>query len=362
MAHALDYAKASEILKQEFEQAENAFRDKQVPSVSEEIAAATPSLFESSTQAYREVLIGCALARILDDEIDVRLPYASQGEYAFNGRSLDEKVVNPFLQDRGIPCSKGPYLNVFRRSVRYMPETAEGVRDKKGFASLLVYINELMNGDREFARHCLFYMLFNFILLREKSTIALRKVARLSLEQYKILIEGLLGTPSGGQMPVLIAVGMLQTLNDCYSLGWDIEWQGINVADAASGAGGDITVKRNNATVLTFEVTERPISRDRVVSTFNTKVSPNGLDDYVFFYTVTEPTVEARDQAKKYFAQGHDINFIAVGDWVATAMVTLGPKCRALFTTKVVNLLAEKGISAMLKQAWNDQVSAVAGN
>jgi len=48
-------------------------------------------------------LIGCALARLHDDEIDITKPYMNQGDDAFNGRTLDERVVNPFLQENEIP-------------------------------------------------------------------------------------------------------------------------------------------------------------------------------------------------------------------------------------------------------------------
>jgi hypothetical protein len=82
-------------------------------------------------------------------------------------------------------------------------------------------------------------------------------------------------------MPVLLSVAMLRTINECFGLGLDIEYQGINVADAASGAGGDITAKKDGTVLLTIEITERSISRGRVVSTFNTKISPNKLDDYL---------------------------------------------------------------------------------
>jgi hypothetical protein len=160
-------------------------------------------------------------------------------------------------------------------------------------------------------------------------------------------------------MPVLLSVAMLRTINECFGLGLDIEYQGINVADAASGAGGDITAKKDGTVLLTIEITERSISRGRVVSTFNTKISPNKLDDYLFFYTIAEPAKEAIIAARKYFAQGHDINFVSVRDWAITTMTTIGPKCRSQFTSNCVELLRAKGIPSAMKLTWNEQVSAI---
>mgnify|MGYP007099441666 CR=1 FL=1 len=63
------------------------------------------AVFYSQTQSYREVLLGCALIRLLDKGVNIRLPYIKHGKGAFNGRTLDEKVINPFLQDKLILCA-----------------------------------------------------------------------------------------------------------------------------------------------------------------------------------------------------------------------------------------------------------------
>lgn len=284
----------------------------------------------------------------------------NQGTNAFNGRTLDEKVVNPFLQEKSIPCSKGPYLSALRRNIRFEKETAKGLRDKEAFYAFLKFVDALAAANRRKAKTYLRYLMLAFVRLRESANIPIRKIGRLSLEQYGEIIDGLLATPSGGLLPVILAVAMFQTIKDCYALKWKIEWQGINVADSAAGVGGDITVKRGNEIVLVVEVTERPISRERVVSTFNTKISPSGLDDYLFFYTAVPPNPDARDAAKKYFAQGHDINFVPVRDWIMTTLTSIGPKCRAKYTANLLALLSRKEVPATIKQNWNDQIAIVA--
>jgi hypothetical protein len=360
VGRAINYVAARQLLAETFTQAEAYFRDNTELEIPSTIVEAIERLFTSSTQAYREALIGCALARILDPAIDIRLPYMNQGENAFNGRTLDESVVNPFLQEKAIPCSKAPYLSALRRNIRLESDTAKGLRDKEAFYAMLRFIDELMTANHETAKSYLLFLMRAFVRLRDASNIPLRKIARLSLDQFSTLINGLLSTPSGGLMPVLLAVAMFQTIKGCYGLNWEIRWQGINVADSASGVGGDITVLRDGEIVLVVEVTERPIKRERVVSTFNTKISPSGLDDYLFFYSANPPTDDARTAAQKYFAQGHDINFVSVRDWIVTTMTTIGPKCRAMFTSNVLGLFAGKGTPAAIKQTWNDQVAAVA--
>ena len=93
----VDYDKAARLLAGLFATAEEAFRKKKEPPAAASIRQAGGALFSSATQSYREVLLGCCLARILDASINIRHPYVSQGDDAFNGRTRDERVVNPFL-------------------------------------------------------------------------------------------------------------------------------------------------------------------------------------------------------------------------------------------------------------------------
>jgi hypothetical protein len=149
---------------------------------------------------------------------------------------------------------------------------------------------------------------------------------------------------------------MVQVIQDCFALDWTIEWQGINVADHASGAGGDVTVRKNGILHFAIEVTERPIDRSRVVSTFNTKISPGEISDYMFIFTSNQPSPDAKQYAGILFNQGHDVNFVEIKPWLINNLATLGANCRALFTKKFLELLGNKDVPATLKVRWNDLV------
>lgn len=358
---ALDYDQAAALLKELFAEAEHHFQSKTVPLANSATMKTADILFASNTQSYREVLLGCGLARMMDRSINIRHPYMNQGDDAFNGRTLDERIVNPFLHDRIIPCSKGPYLASFRRSVEFVPETAKGLRDKEGYAALLDYIAALEKADAGQARQLVLYLLYRFVILRDASNIPLSRIHRLSLEQYETLIGKLLQAQSGGLIPVLLTVTMLQTIKACFGLSWKIEWQGINVADKASGAGGDITVTQDGNTVLAIEVTERPIEKARVVSTFSTKIVRAGIADYLFVYARSSPTDEAREAARTYFSQGHEINFLQVQEWIVNNLGTIGARCRAIFTQEILNMLDSKEVPAAVKVTWNDVLRETIG-
>lgn len=72
-------------------------------------------------------------------------------------------------------------------------------------------------------------------------------------------------------------------MKHAFALDWEIQHQGINVADAASEEPGDIKISRSGKTFLAAEVTLRVVDKARVVSTFTTKIVPAGVEDYIFF-------------------------------------------------------------------------------
>lgn len=354
----LDYDSARQLLTVSFTDAEARLLQKSASSISQEISAACEMLFRSKTQAYREVLLGCVIARIQDKSINIRQPYVNQGPNAFNGRTLDERVINPFLQNNSIPSSRGPYLNVFRRAVQFDSATRGGLRDKHAYDAFLTMITYLESVIQDSELHeFLIYLLYKFAELREEASIPLSRLQRISLEQYDILISGLLSTPSGGRLPMLLVIAMLTAIKECFHLNWNITYQGINVADAAAGAGGDITIIDNDQILMAAEVTERVVDRSRVVSTFMTKISPAGIEDYLFFVKPSGFTQEARKQAHQYFVQGHEVNFLEIKTWILVALATVGKKGRDIFNKTLVTLLDAQDIPKTLKVNWNEQIS-----
>src|SRR5688572_6476996 len=150
----IDYEAARQLLEETFLESEDDLLRLTVPLVPASLNRPFETIFSSGTQAFREALVGCVIARIQDKSINIRLPYIKQGANAYNGRTLDEKVVNPFLQSHRIPCSKGPFLSAFRRGIQFDEATDRGIRDTKGyyaFLALVAYLEET-DSDQELAQ------------------------------------------------------------------------------------------------------------------------------------------------------------------------------------------------------------------
>lgn len=140
---------------------------------------------------------------------------------------------------------------------------------------------------------------------------------------------------------------------------WDIDYQGINVADSQSGVGGDITITQNDRIVFAAEVTERPLELSRVVSTFNTKIAPLGIENYLFFIRPEKLSEEARQQGRQYFAQGHEMNFLEIKTWVLMSLASMGKRGREMFNSHLLALIGNASIPRALKVAWNDSITAI---
>lgn len=356
----INFDEARNLLTESLKKAERAFLDGQdLPLPDDAQKEAFDTVFSSNTQAYREVLLGCLVARLLDNGIDIHLPYSNQGETAFNGRSLDENVINPFLCQKRIQCSRGPYLSCFRRSITYTKETAAGLRDKAGYKALLILIDVAADAQEPgTVSQLLNYAMLMFVRLREESAIQLTRIKRISLEQCDSLINHLLNTQSGGRFPVLVVAATLGALKEVYELPWQIDCQGINVADKPSGAGGDITVRKNGNIILAAEITERVVDQSRVVATFNNKIAVAGIEDYLFFTTSTQ-NAAALNQTRQYFSQGHEINFVDIKQWVVMVLAIMGKPGRQIFFDGLVNSIDGDSIPVQMKAAWNEALECI---
>ena len=184
--------------------------------------------------------------------------------------------------------------------------------------------------------------------------------ARLSFEQFDTLISGLLATPSGGRLPVFLVVAAFRKVKTFFGLhDWSIAWQEINAADTASGASGDITINNQGQTLMAVEVTERSVDKSRVVATFNTKIAPGGIEDYLFCLKTPVTSSEAKEQARQYFAQGHEVNFVEIKNWILMLLATTGKKGRAIFTRELIALLEEPNTPQIIKVVWNKQLGQI---
>jgi hypothetical protein len=69
----IDYPAARQLLEEALIGAEADLLQEEAPQASAEVREACTVIFESNTQAYRETLLGCTIARIQDKRVDIRI-------------------------------------------------------------------------------------------------------------------------------------------------------------------------------------------------------------------------------------------------------------------------------------------------
>ena len=146
----MDYERAAKRLQVALERAQEHVLAETRPAVSAVLSRHLDALFEpKTTQAFREALVGCVLARLDDPRIDARSPSTKHGEHSYSGRMLDERVVNPVLIEWRVPVSKAPFLSSLRRSVRFTEEMRKGIRDQKTFTAFLAVVTLINRAEPE---------------------------------------------------------------------------------------------------------------------------------------------------------------------------------------------------------------------
>jgi hypothetical protein len=202
-------------------------------------------------------------------------------------------------------------------------------------------------------------ILSRFITLRDASRIPLARINRFSVEQYRLLLEEMVSTRSGGLFPLLAVVALYRALVGKYAQECDVDYQGINVADSATGAKGDVTIREGNRILLAIEVTERAIDQWRVVSTYNSKIALEGINAYLFVYTNVKPDESARQVAKTLFSQGYDVKFVNLVDMAINAFLMTTADVRESFSFNMLELLDAKEVPGTLKISWNEAVKRI---
>ena len=244
----IDYSQARALLERAIENAERTvIANAKAATPPQQVLDSIEFVFTSKTQAFREVLLGCLLVRILDNTTDITKPYVSQGTAAYNGRTLDERTVNPLLQEKRIPASRRPFLSVFRRSVEFNASTREEVRDKSAYDAFMSIIEYASNTSDEATLLVLLnHISYRFVLLREAANVPVTRIQRMSLDQIHSLISNLLGVASGGRFAVYVVISGIyiqfypsryESSSFCGSLGRD-RTTALTTFSKVSGIGG----------------------------------------------------------------------------------------------------------------------------
>ena len=199
-------------------------------------------LANSKTVAIRYALVTQLLGKIADPSrnlLDLQL--AASGPGAWDARSFATAVVVPWVADNQhvLGTSLEPYASKPLRRER-LERAMPNVRDKQGWAQLVCLLDELEGAGQPALVEAFRRVLRALVRRLAAQTFGYAIPQRISLPAMSAMLDTFLSTPSGGLRPLAVTTALLRTIGTAFGVFSRVEGQGINEADAAGGAPGDV--------------------------------------------------------------------------------------------------------------------------
>lgn len=275
-----------------------------------------------SNRAGVRVLLACALAKVHNEQVDIRKPYTEIGDNdVFSGRAYDEKYIAPFVTQYELPCNPTtafltPALR--NRNTILTPDLNLSGRPKEVYKGLLDLLSDV-HKERITAQQLLNETIRQLVLLRDEkkqrmtSLINSLKSARgdipLSAEQIITLIEQHLATKGSSRLPVLV-IAAIYTVLQPFINERVLPLEAHNAADSQTRAIGDVqiileTQKTSDASLkiaTCYEIKTKHVTIADIDLVINEKLSriPYAIDNYIFITTEAIST-EVSDYAKTLY-------------------------------------------------------------
>ena len=319
------------------------------------------TLANSKTVAIRYALVTQLLGKIADQTRNLlTLQLAASGPGAWDARSFATAVVVPWVTDNQhvLGTSLEPYASKPLRRER-LERTMPNVRDKQGWAQLVGLLDEL-----ESAGHLALVEAFRRVLRAlvwrlAEQTFGYAIPQRISLPSMSKMLGTFLDTPSGGFRPLAVTTALLDTIGRAVGLFSHVEAQGINEADAAGGAPGDVLCYCHDdpeRLCLVVEVKDIDLTLAHVqASTRKAKQADVGLTNLLF----AVPTVRLSDReaietlTRREWASGLNVYTTGVVPLMESAFMLLADGWRIDLLRAIGAELDERQDQAA-RRTWHD--------
>jgi len=82
--------------------------------------------------------------------------------------------------------------------------------------------------------------------------------------------------------------------------------------------------------------------------------------EYDEIQSALEENFQRVEQAKQYFSQGHEVNFVEIQNWILMVLALLGTAGRGLFLEEMVAQVDADEVPVSIKLAWNNLIAGIA--
>lgn len=319
------------------------------------------ALANSKTVAIRYALVTQLLGKVADPSRDIlKLQLAASGPGAWDARSFSTAVVVPWVTDNQhvLGNSAEPYASKPLRRER-LEHVMSNVRDKRGWTLLVAFLDDLQDADHETLVQA-FRLVLNALVRRlAEQSFGYAIPQRVSLPAMSRILGTFLDTPSGGLRPLAVTTALLRTVGTAFGLFSRVEGQGINEADVAGGAPGDVLCychDNPNRLCLVVEVKDIDLTLAHVqASTRKAKQADLGLTDLLF----AVPAVRLSDHeaietlTRREWASGLNVYTISVIRLMEASLMLLSEAWRVDLLRAIGAELDERQDQAA-RRSWHD--------
>ncbi len=254
----------------------------------------------NSNRAGARVILACALAKLLEPEVDIRKPYTEIGTAdAYSGRYYDEKYIDPFARENRLPVnSTTAWLTPALRNISAplaAPMRIVG-SPRKMYEELILLLDDVHTGKIT-AEELLTEGIRMLLLIRNERDERIKQLLNdlsssdhetpLSSEEIVDLVRRHMDSPRSSRLPVLVVTAAyLSAAQQLGEMAKPLLYH--NAADAQTGAIGDIeiTLIANDNVITTYEIKDKVVtSADIDIALEKLTASNKRPENYLFVTT-----------------------------------------------------------------------------
>ena len=319
------------------------------------------TLANSKTVAIRYALVTQLLGKIADPTRNLlTLQLAASGDGAWDARSFATAVVVPWVTDNQhvLGTSLEPYASKPLRRER-LELVMPNVRDKKGWVQLVSLLDEFESASHFELVDAFRGVLRALVRRLAGQTFGYAFPQRISLPAMSAMLTAFLDTPSGGLRPLAVTTALLRTIGTAFGLFSHVEGQGINEADAAGNAPGDVLCYCHddpNRLCLVVEVKDIDLTLAHVqASTRKAKQADMGLANLLF----AVPAVRLADHeaiaalTRREWSSGLNVYTAGVVPLMESSFILLGDGWR-IDLLRAIGMELDERQDQSARRSWHD--------
>ena len=315
-------------------------------------------LTHSPVKSIRYAIMTQLLGKIADPARHLlALQQKDGGQGSWDARSFAKKVIVPWEADNHgvLGSSAEPYASKPLRRTR-LDRSMDNVRNPDEWEALVDFLEPLNSAPSESVCDAFQRVLASLARMLAAQQITYPIPQRISLQQLMEMLSAFLGTSSGGLRPLAVATALFKIIAHGFSLFDEVQSQGVNEADAASGMPGDITCRKAGELCLVIEVKDQDLTlSDAQSSTRKAKESDTGLTELLFAVPGTRQADadDIQELFRRNFAAGLNIYTIRIQSLVYHVLVLLKEEWRVQFVREI-GIELDSRQEQPSRKAWHD--------